>query len=127
MVAYLVATVRISDPVRYAAYTSGIVGLAEKHGGESVVKGLVEEILEGEVPAGERVVVTRFPDAEAVRSYIASEQYGRRGSGRQPSPPDRRGRTDHAPGPRLTPRPSGRVRRQPSGEMRCRTHWRTGK
>ena len=75
MVAYLVATVRISDPVRYAAYTSGIVGLAEKHGGEPVVKGLVEEILEGEVSAGERVVVTRFPNAEAVRSYIASAQY----------------------------------------------------
>lgn len=75
MAAYLVATVRISDPVRYAAYTSGIAGLAEKHGGESVVKGLVDEILEGEVPVGERVVVTRFPDAKSVRSYIASDQY----------------------------------------------------
>lgn len=75
MAAYLVATVRISDPARYAGYTSGIVGLAEKHGGEPVVRGLVDEILEGDGLVGERVVVTRFPDADAVRAYLGDPQY----------------------------------------------------
>jgi uncharacterized protein (DUF1330 family) len=75
MAAYLVATVRIHDPVRYAEYTKGIVGLSEKHGGESIVRGPVEEILEGEGLVGERVVVTRFPDADSIRRYFASPEY----------------------------------------------------
>ena len=75
MAAYLVATVRIHDPSRYAEYIKGIAGLSEKHGGESVVRGQVEEVLEGDGQVGERVVVTRFPDADSVRRYLASPEY----------------------------------------------------
>jgi uncharacterized protein (DUF1330 family) len=75
MPAFIVATVRIKDPERFAAYGASIRGLSEKHGGESIVRGAVAEILEGDSPVGERVVVTRFADAEAARAYIASPEY----------------------------------------------------
>lgn len=76
MAAYIVATVRITDPERFALYGKSIAGLSERHGGEPVVRGEVREVLEGDdAAAGERVVVTRFPDAEAARGYIASEEY----------------------------------------------------
>jgi uncharacterized protein (DUF1330 family) len=75
MAAYLVATVQITDPSRYAEYAKGVTGLSEKFGGEPVVRGLTEEVLEGEGQVGERVVVTRFPNADAVRSYLASPEY----------------------------------------------------
>ena len=41
MAAYIVATVTITDPVRFAEYGKAIVGLSEKFGGEAVVKGPV--------------------------------------------------------------------------------------
>lgn len=75
MAAYIVATVSIEDPERFAAYGKAIAGLSESFGGERVVAGPVAEILEGEGRVGERVVVSRFPDEDAARAYIASPQY----------------------------------------------------
>ncbi|WP_375194321.1 DUF1330 domain-containing protein [Sphingobium sp.] len=75
MAAYIVATVRISDPDRFAEYGKGIAGLSESFGGVAIVKGPVAEVLEGHSPVGERVVVTRFENVEAARAYIASDQY----------------------------------------------------
>jgi uncharacterized protein (DUF1330 family) len=75
MAAYIVATVEIVDPDRFAAYGKAIAGLSEKHGGQRIVAGRVQEVLEGNVAADERVVVSRFPDAEAARGYIASAEY----------------------------------------------------
>ena len=75
MSAFIVGTVRISDPVRFADYASGIKGLAAQFGGEPVVAGSVAEVFEGESPVGERVVVTRFPSANQARAYIASAKY----------------------------------------------------
>ncbi len=75
MAAYIVATVQILDADRFAVYGKAIAGLSEKHGGEPIVRGPVREILEGDGLVGERVVVTRFPDAEAARGYIRSAEY----------------------------------------------------
>ena len=75
MAAYLVATVHITDPETFAVYARGVAGLAEKFGGTAVVKGAVQEFLEGEGPANERVVVTRFPDAASAKRYVASPEY----------------------------------------------------
>lgn len=75
MAAYIVATVRVFDADKFAQYGKGIAGLSEQFGGESVAKGPVAEWLEGEPYPGERVVVSRYPDAEAARAYIASAQY----------------------------------------------------
>jgi uncharacterized protein (DUF1330 family) len=75
MAAYIVATVRISDPEKFALYGKAIAGLSERFGGVPVVKGPVAEVLEGGSPVGERVVVTRFETAEAARAYIGSPDY----------------------------------------------------
>jgi uncharacterized protein (DUF1330 family) len=75
MAAFIVATVSIHDPERFADYGKAIAGLSESFGGERVVGGPVAEILEGDGEVGERVVVSRFPDADAARAYIASAQY----------------------------------------------------
>ncbi|WP_066799693.1 DUF1330 domain-containing protein [Sphingomonas soli] len=75
MPAYIVGTVRISDPERFAEYQKAIVGLSERFGGETVMKGVVAEALDGAADVGERVVVSRYPDADSARAYIASAEY----------------------------------------------------
>ncbi len=75
MAAYIVATVRIFDAERFKAYGAKLGDLSARHGGEALVRGQVQDFLEGDGPAGERVVVTRFADAASARGYIASAEY----------------------------------------------------
>lgn len=75
MAAFIVATVHVRDPERFAVYGKAIAGLSETHGGEYVVRGAVAAFLEGDGEAGERVVVSRFPDAAAARAYVESATY----------------------------------------------------
>jgi uncharacterized protein (DUF1330 family) len=75
MAAYIVALVRIKDPVRFQDYVKGIAGLSEKFGGQPLVRGQSTAFLEGEGEPGERVIVSRFPDAASARAYLASPEY----------------------------------------------------
>lgn len=75
MAAYIVATVTITDPVKFGDYAKAIAGLSEKHGGEYLVRGKIAEVFEGDVNPDERVIVSRFPTAEAARGYIRSAEY----------------------------------------------------
>lgn len=75
MAAYLVGTVRISDPERFNAYSAAIKGLSGEFGGEPVVGGAVSTVFEGESPVGERVVVTRFPSEADATAYLQSPRY----------------------------------------------------
>lgn len=75
MAAYIVATVTITDPVKFGEYVKAIAGLSEKHGGEYLVRGIVSQVLEGDVPADQRVIVSRFPNAEAALAYAKSPEY----------------------------------------------------
>lgn len=75
MPAFIVATVNISDPHIFAEYGKAIAGLSESFGGEAILRGAVTEFLDGAGTLGERVVVTRFPDADAARAYIGSSAY----------------------------------------------------
>jgi uncharacterized protein (DUF1330 family) len=75
MAAYIISTVLVTDPEKFAVYAKGIAGLSEKHGGEYIVRGQVSGALEGDVVVGERVVVAKFPSADAVRGYINSPEY----------------------------------------------------
>ena len=75
MAAYIVATVRILDAERFRQYGASLGDLSARHGGEALVRGQVQAFLEGEGVVGERVVVTRFPDAAAARGYVASAEY----------------------------------------------------
>jgi uncharacterized protein (DUF1330 family) len=73
--AFIIATVRITDPDRFAAYAKATTGLREAFGGETLVRGPVTEVLEGEGVLGDRMVVLRFPNADAARAYIGSQAY----------------------------------------------------
>lgn len=75
MAAYLVATVRITDPEKFALYAKAIAGVCETHGGTYLARGKVSEVLEGDVSPEERVVVIRFDSAEAAKGYINSPEY----------------------------------------------------
>jgi uncharacterized protein (DUF1330 family) len=75
MACFLVATVKITDPERFATYALAASGLSPLFGAESVLKGAVSEVIEGESEIGERVVIVRFDTLEAAHAYIDSEQY----------------------------------------------------
>ena len=75
MPAFIVATVSISDMDAFREYSKCIAGLAEKYGGESIVKGAITEMLEGQAPDDQRVVVSRFPDAESAKAYVSDPLY----------------------------------------------------
>jgi uncharacterized protein (DUF1330 family) len=75
MAAYLIATVRITDPDKFGEYAKAIAGLSEQHGGEYVVRGKITEVLEGDIDPDERVIVSRFPDADSARAYVRSPEY----------------------------------------------------
>ena len=75
MPAYIVATVNITDPEKFATYVEAIAGLSEKHGAEYIVRGNVTEVLEGDVDPDERVIVSRFPSKEAALGYARSPEY----------------------------------------------------
>jgi uncharacterized protein (DUF1330 family) len=69
MAAYIIATVNITDPVKFSAYSKAIAGLSEKHGGEYIVRGKITQVLEGNIDPDERVVVSRFPSEKAALAY----------------------------------------------------------
>lgn len=75
MAAYIVAIVVVTDPGKFASYSKAIAGLSERFGGETLVRGPVIEMLEGEGDLGGRVLVSRYPDAVAARAYLASPEY----------------------------------------------------
>jgi len=75
MSAYLIGTVRISDPDRFAAYAAAIKGLSAQFGGEAIVAGPVKTVFEGDSPIGERIVVTRFPSEAEATAYLQSSPY----------------------------------------------------
>lgn len=75
MPAYLVATVTITDPDKFSGYSKAIAGLSEKFGGEYIVRGPITEVLEGDIAPDQRVIVSKFPDAQSARDYVNSPEY----------------------------------------------------
>ncbi len=75
MPAFIVATVSISDMTAFKEYSKTIEGVSEKYGGESIVKGSVTEMLEGSAPDDQRVVVSKFPDADSAKAYVNDPVY----------------------------------------------------
>lgn len=75
MAAYLVVTLRVSDAVAFGHYRDAIAGLEAEFGGRYIVRAPVSDRLEGEGPADERVVVMEFPNAKAIREFLASPRY----------------------------------------------------
>jgi uncharacterized protein (DUF1330 family) len=75
MPAYLIVTATVSDPAAVARYQQELarLGLYERHGGQTLVRGRAADPLEDW--AGQAVVVSRFPDLAAARAFWNDPDY----------------------------------------------------
>jgi len=74
MAAYIIVQINVTDPEPYETYKTQVPPTLEKYGGEFVVRGGAQEVLEGEWP-WPRCVVLRFPDAASAKAWHESEEY----------------------------------------------------
>ena len=71
---YLIANVRVTDPVRYEDYKKWSTAAFEAHGAEILVRGGEVAVMEGDWQP-ERVVVARFSSFEAAKAFYDSAEY----------------------------------------------------
>jgi len=74
MAGYYIAEIDVHDEDAYVEYRQLASAAIAAHGGEFVVRGGAWESLEGEKPRS-RVVVLRFPSADAARDWFHSPEY----------------------------------------------------
>jgi uncharacterized protein (DUF1330 family) len=74
MPAYLIASVTVTDPEKYAGYMALTPGAIAAYGGRFVVRGGAHEVVEGRWP-GSRNVVIEFPDLATAKRFFASPEY----------------------------------------------------
>jgi uncharacterized protein (DUF1330 family) len=75
MPAYVVVDTKIHDDEAYERYKLLAKPLAEKHGGEYLVRGGALEVLEDELWRPTRLVIIRFPDVAAAKAFHADPEY----------------------------------------------------
>jgi uncharacterized protein (DUF1330 family) len=66
--AYLIVTMRITEPERYRQYMAEAQVAVQAAGGEYLVRGGRHEVLEGDWKP-DRVVMLRFPSFEAAQAF----------------------------------------------------------
>lgn len=74
MAAYLIIEARITDPERFKGYARATPDVVARCGGQYVVMGGTQEVLEGP-PESSRVVVSRWPDRAAALAFWNSPEY----------------------------------------------------
>ena len=80
--AFIIANVRVTDPLQYEEYKKWSSIAMQAHGAEVCVRGGAVEVLEGDwLP--DRLVVLKFPSLAAARAFNASEEYGQARAARQ--------------------------------------------
>lgn len=74
--AYIIANVRVTDPVQYEEYKKFSTLAMQAHGAEPCVRGGAVQVLEGDWQP-DRVVVLKFPSVEQARRFYDSPEYKR--------------------------------------------------
>lgn len=74
MAAYLIAQVDVTDPQQYEQYKALSSQAIAAHGAEILARGGEVQVLEGDFRPG-RVVVLKFPDLAAARTFYDSAEY----------------------------------------------------
>ncbi len=74
MAAYVIADVKIEDPVQYEDYKKMVPATIAAYGGRFVARGGRTEVLEGEWRPN-RVVIIEFDSVERAKEWWASEEY----------------------------------------------------
>ncbi len=75
MAAFVVVDTKIHDPEGYERYKLLAKPLAEKHGGVYRARGGDLEVIDDDLWAPTRVVIVEFPDVDAARAFVHSEEY----------------------------------------------------
>ncbi len=74
MTAYLIGSITITDPGRFAAYREQVPAVVARHGGRYLVRGGAVHPVEGDL-GFDRPVVIEFPSMEAARGLYESAEY----------------------------------------------------
>ena len=74
--AYIIANVRVTDPVRYEEYKQLSSAAMQVYGAEVCVRGGALQVLEGDWQP-DRIVVLKFPSVERARAFNDSPEYAR--------------------------------------------------
>lgn len=74
MAAYIIADVRVNDPVTYEQYRRQVSATLEPYGGRFLVRGGAAQTLEGGWEA-RRVVILEFESVERARAWYDSPEY----------------------------------------------------
>ncbi len=74
MAAYVISSIKVTDPAAYANYRALSGPSVEQYGGRFLVRGGAYEVLEGDWDP-QRVVVVAFDDAEQARRWWFSAEY----------------------------------------------------
>ncbi len=74
MSAYVIVQIEVTDPETFEAYRAQVAPTLEAHGGEYVVRGGEQEVLEGDW-SYPRTVVLKFPSVEQAKAWHASAEY----------------------------------------------------
>lgn len=72
---YMIVDVRIDDAETYMKYMQGAKPIAERFGGEYLVRGGAFQVLEGDYFKPRRLVVVRFPDKASCEAFYRSPEY----------------------------------------------------
>ena len=74
MPAYLIASVDVKDPVRYADYRNMVMPTIAAYGGRFLARGGKVDILEGDWQP-KRLVIVEFPSVERAKAWWSSPEY----------------------------------------------------
>jgi uncharacterized protein (DUF1330 family) len=80
--AYILANVDVTDPQQYEQYKKLSTIAMQAHGAEVCVRGGAVTVLEGDW-SPQRVVLMKFPTAEAARRFYDSPEYAAAKAARQ--------------------------------------------
>lgn len=73
MAVYFIVRIEVTDPENYVKYASKTLELVQAAGGDILVKGGAQEVLEGNAP--DRHVIVQFPTKEAAMAWYNSPGY----------------------------------------------------
>jgi uncharacterized protein (DUF1330 family) len=74
MSAYVIFTISITNPQRYADYAKHTPRIIAQYGGKMLVRGGEPEAIEGTLPA-QRCVVLEFEDRASAKRFTSSPEY----------------------------------------------------
>ena len=74
MPAYVIASVDVKDPVRYADYRNMVMPTIATYGGRFLARGGKVDILEGDWQP-KRLVIVEFPSVERAKAWWSSPEY----------------------------------------------------